>query len=121
MFRLEKGNLRQLMRVSPFGLAVKRLRLVSRRTTVRFRICSPFSSEAVVCGHIVVTLALTMNETLKWVSPLSILMQNQSGGARVALGIIPSPAFPPHTSLDLGPRQYLVEDKSVLLMFYQAH
>ena len=48
-------------------------------------------------------------------------MQNQSGGDRVALGIVPSSTLPPHTSLDLGPRQYLFEDNSVLQMFYQAH
>ena len=36
---------------------------------------SPFSSKVVVCGHCLVTLSLTINETLKWLSSLSILMQ----------------------------------------------
>ena len=29
----------------------------------------------VVCGHCLVTLSLTIDETLKWLSSLSILMQ----------------------------------------------
>ena len=36
---------------------------------------SPFSSKAVVCGHCLVTLSLTTNETLKWLSSLPILLQ----------------------------------------------
>ena len=36
---------------------------------------SPFSSEVVVCGHCLVTLSLTINETLKWLSSLPISMQ----------------------------------------------
>ena len=56
----------------PFGLAV---RLVSRRTSVRIRFGSPFSSEIVVCGHSPVTLSLTIKETLKWLLSLPILMQ----------------------------------------------
>ena len=54
------------------------VRLVSRGTSVRIRFGSPFSSKAVVCGHCtvsVVTLSLTINETLKWLSSLPILMQ----------------------------------------------
>ena len=43
--------------VSRFGLAV---RLVSRRTSVRFCFGSPFSSKIVVCGHCLVTLSLTI-------------------------------------------------------------
>ena len=38
------------------------------------------------CG-LIVTLSMTINETLKWLSPLPILMQNHSGGDSVALGI----------------------------------
>ena len=56
-------------RVSRFGLAV------GRRTSVRIRFGSPFSSKVVVCGHCLVTLSLTINETLKWLSSLPILMQ----------------------------------------------
>ena len=59
-------------RVSRFGLAV---RLVSRRTSVRIRFGSPFSSVVVVCGNCLVTLSLTINETLKWLSQLPILMK----------------------------------------------
>ena len=58
--------------VNRFGLAV---RLVSRGTSVRIRFGSPFSSKAVVCGHCLVTLSLAVNETLKWLSSLPILMQ----------------------------------------------
>ena len=50
-------------------------KLVSRGTSVRIRFCSPFSSEVVVCGHCLLTLSLTINETLKWLSSLPILMQ----------------------------------------------
>ena len=50
-------------------------RLVSGRTSVRCRFGSPFSSKVVVCGHGLVTLSLTVNETLKWLSSLPILMQ----------------------------------------------
>ena len=58
---------------SRFGLAV---RLVSGRTSVRYRFGSPFSSKkVVVCGHCLVTLSLTINETLKWLSSLTISMQ----------------------------------------------
>ena len=37
--------------------------------------CSPFSSKFAVCGHGLVTLSLTINETLKWLSSLPILMR----------------------------------------------
>ena len=49
--------------------------LVRRGTPVRIRFGSPFSLKAVVCGHCLVTLSLTINETLKWLSSLPILMQ----------------------------------------------
>ena len=49
--------------------------MVSRGTSVRIRFGSPFSSKVVVCGHCLVTLFLTINETLKWFSSLPILMQ----------------------------------------------
>ena len=57
--------------VSRFGLAVS-VRLVSRRTSVR--ICFGSPSKVVVCGHCLVTLSLTVNETLKWLSSLPTLM-----------------------------------------------
>ena len=51
-------------------------RLVSRRASAQFRFDSPFSSKnVVVCGHCLVTFYLTINETLKWLSSLPILMQ----------------------------------------------
>ena len=59
---------------SRFGLAV-RGRLVSGRTSVRYRFGSPFSSKVMVCGHGLVTLSLTINETSNWLSSLPILMQ----------------------------------------------
>ena len=59
------------MCVSRFGLAG---RLVSRGTSVRIRFGSPLSSKVVVCRHCFVTLSLTINETLKWLSSLPILM-----------------------------------------------
>ena len=40
--------------MSRFGLAVRRVRLVSRGTSVRIRFGSPFSSKVVVCGHCLV-------------------------------------------------------------------
>ena len=53
----------------------KGVRLVSRGTSVRIRFGSPFSSKVVVCGHCHVTLSLTINGTLKWLSSLTVLMQ----------------------------------------------
>ena len=65
----KKGNTKN---VSQFGLVV---RLVRRGTSVQISFGSPFSSKVVVCGHCLVTLSLTINETLKWLSSLPILMQ----------------------------------------------
>ena len=47
---------------------------VSRGTSVRIRFGSPFSSKVAVCGHCLVTSSFTINETLKWLSSLPILM-----------------------------------------------
>ena len=49
--------------------------LVSRRTLVQIHIGSPFSSKVMACGHCLVTLSLTINETLNWLASLPILMQ----------------------------------------------
>ena len=49
--------------------------LVSGRTSIQYRFGSPFSSEVVVCGHSLGILSLTINETLKRLSLLPILMQ----------------------------------------------
>ena len=51
-------------------------------------------------------MSLTINETIKWLSSVPILMQNRSDGDSVALGI------PPPPPRDLGPRQYLPGDNS---------
>ena len=66
------GTLKRLE--SRFGLAVRRW-AGKRKDSVRYRFGSPFSSKVVVCGHCLVTLSLTTNETLKWLSSLPILMQ----------------------------------------------
>ena len=39
-------------------------RQLSRGTSIRICFGSPFSSKSVVCGHCLVTLSLTINETL---------------------------------------------------------
>ena len=49
--------------------------LVSRGTSVWIRFGCPFSSKIVVCGHCLLTLPLTVNETIKWLSSMPILMQ----------------------------------------------
>ena len=41
------------------------------------------SSKVVACGHCLVTLSLTINETLKWLTELPILMQ---GAGRQIIG-----------------------------------
>ena len=41
---------------------------------------SIFSSKVEICGHRLVTLPLTINETFKWLSSLPILVQNRSSG-----------------------------------------
>ena len=66
-----------LLLVSRFSLAVRRLSvsLVNRRAAVQFCFGCPFSSKVVVCGHCLATLFLTINEILKWLSSLPILMQ----------------------------------------------
>ena len=63
----------KFQRVSRFGLTV---RLVSGRTSVRYRFGSPFSSERLWFVDIVLRLCPSLpTETLKWLSSLPILMQ----------------------------------------------
>ena len=69
-----KPPIPQYETVSRSGLAVS-VRLVSRGTSVRICFGAPFSSKVAVCGHCLVTLSLTINETLKWLSSLPTLMQ----------------------------------------------
>ena len=66
---------RQRRLMSRFGLAIRRwagkqkdLGSIPLRFSLLFK-------KVVVCGHCVVTVSLTINKTLKWLSSLSILMQ----------------------------------------------
>ena len=53
-----------VLTLSRLGLAVRRLAgIVSRRTSVRFCFGCPLSSKVVLCGHCLVILSLTMDET----------------------------------------------------------
>ena len=62
--------------------------------------------------HRLVMFALTVSETLKWFSSLSILMHlNHSGGDSVVLGIVPRPPPPPPQDLSSSGR-YFSRDKS---------
>ena len=71
------------------------IRLVSRGTSVRIRFGSPFSSKVVVCGHCLVTLSLTINEILKWLSLLPIFMQGSFWWWQCSDRYIYSPSPPP--------------------------
>ena len=53
----------------------RRYRLLSEGTSVRILFGSPISSKVVVCIDARVILSLTVNETLKRLSSLPILMQ----------------------------------------------
>ena len=65
-----------------------------RGTSVRVPFGSPFSSKVVVRGHCLVTLFLTFNETLKWLSLLSILMQESYMRRQCSDRYIISPLLP---------------------------
>ena len=69
--------------------------LVSRRTSVLIHLGSPFSSKVMVCGHCLVTLSLTINETLKWHSSLPIIMQKSFWRWQCSDSYIISPPPPP--------------------------
>ena len=69
--------------MSWFGLAVRRS-AGKQKDLGSIRFGSPLSSKVAAYGHCIVTLPLTMNETLKW---LSSLLRSHSGGDSVALGI----------------------------------
>jgi len=95
--------------LSRFGLAVRR-QAVKRKDlgSIPLRL-SFFFRKVVVCGHsLVVTLSLTINETLKWLSSMPILMQEPlwwwQCSDRYILSLfphlhIPSPFFPSLISL----------------------
>ena len=86
---------------SNYSLWAEGVRLVNRATLVRFRFGSPFSWK-LSCDH-----ALTINETLKWLSSLPILTQEsfwwRQSSVRYSLPL-------PPTSWDLGPYLYLFGD-----------
>ena len=84
------------------------------RISVRYRFGSPLSSKAVGCGHCLLTLSLTINQTLKWLSSLPILIQGLFWWYSIMYSL---PIFP--TSWDLGPRQFLFGDNSALKRFNQ--
>ena len=54
-----------------------------------------FMKKVVVCGHSLVTLSLTINETIKWLSSLPILMQESFWWWQWAISVY-SPSSPPH-------------------------
>ena len=96
-----------------FGRAVKLVMGRRRSTATTVALCN--NSWKL---HGPVTLSLTNNQLLKWLSSLHILRQNHSCGDSVALGIVPTdlPPHPPpptpHTHTytsgwDLGPDEYL--------------
>ena len=71
-------------------------------TTLLPHFGSPFSSKAVVCGHCLVTLSLTINETLKWLASLPLLTQEsfwwRKCSDRYIISLFPPPQPPhPHT------------------------
>ena len=64
------------LNVSRFGLAVKRQAGKQKGLgSIPLRLSFLFKMFARICGHCLVTLSLTVNETLKWLSSLPILMQ----------------------------------------------
>ena len=73
------------IKVSRFGLAVRRwagkqkgLGSIPPKPSLLF-------TKVVACGHCLVTLSLTINETLKWLSSLPTLMQESFYSAAVGI------------------------------------
>ena len=73
--QLASPNASNLVREERLAQLRTGFRLVSRGTSVRIRFGSIFYSKVVVCGHCLVTLSLTINETLKWLSLLPSIVQ----------------------------------------------
>ena len=70
---LYKSDQQQQYQFSRFGLALKGKGEAGKQRDLG---SNPLRlSFVVVCGHHLVTLSLTINETLKWLSSLPILMQ----------------------------------------------
>ena len=96
---------------------------MSRGTSVQIHFSFPFSSKMVVCGHHLMTLSLTINETLKWLSSLPISMQESFWrwhcSDRYVISLFPHlhtlfPPFPPSLislmlSVDIKHHVYLLK------------
>ena len=63
-------------------------------------------SKITICPHRLATLPLAINETLKYLPSLPILMQNHSGNDSIVLGIV--------SPWDLHPHLYPSRDNSAL-------
>ena len=73
--RRKKKKRKKKRRWVSFGLAVRRYAGKQKGLgSIQLRLSLPFR-KVVVGGHCLVTLSLTVNETLKWLSSLPILMQ----------------------------------------------
>ena len=62
----------------------------------------------IICGHCLTVLPLTINETLKWLTPVLILMQNQSGGDSATVDISSTPTSPPPPPTSTPPLEWFV-------------
>ena len=96
-YGLYQGESGDYSDVSRFGLAV---RLVSGRTSVRYRFGSPFSSKRLWFVDTVLWLCPSLpSETLKWLSSLPILMQKSfwwwQCSDRYLISLSPPPPFSP--------------------------
>ena len=64
----------QVLFVSQLGLVVRRSAGKRKDAGLTPRFGSPLSSKIVICGHCFATLPSTINETVKWLTSLPILM-----------------------------------------------
>ena len=102
------GNTSHINLLGRFSPAVT-LWAGKRTTSVRFiRFGSPFSSECVVYGRCLVTLSHTINETLKWLSSLSIYLN-----AGVTLVVTVSVRYIPHPPAHPPPPPDLLGSRSL--------
>ena len=97
--------------VSRFGLAVRRSAGKQRDLGSNPLRLSFLFKKVVVCGHCLVTLSLTINETLKWLSSLPILLQWWQYSDRYIIS--PFPPFSPSlislmVSVDVRHHVYLL-------------
>ena len=75
-FHMKTSTTPQAFYCEPRWPSGKAVRLISRKDlgSIPLRLSFLFK-KVVVCGHCLVTLSLAVNETLKWLSSLPILMQ----------------------------------------------